>query len=81
MEGSYHEEQLKGVVEVRVCICVGAGGKAVWGAPARADHMFRRLREKRDHDMFNKLTRISCMWCIKLRKRGTIKPCEVIKIS
>lgn len=29
MEGSDHEGQLRGAVEVRICMCVGAGGKAV----------------------------------------------------
>lgn len=36
-------------------MCVGIGEKAVCGAPARADHKFRRLGKNRDSAIFNRL--------------------------
>lgn len=78
MEGSNGEGQWREAVEMRTC--VGAGGKAAWGAPSRADHKFRRLRENRDYAIFNNPKRMSHMWSRKQREHGTIKPCEATEI-
>lgn len=50
------------------------------GSVGRSSQSRPYVQKARDYAIFNKLMRISYIWNRKLRKHGTVKPCEAIEI-